>query len=176
VLGATIVLDGPGSVVWIPFDDGPDYASLRGWLHTVIDAAVAGNPMLFERARNEPPDRVRLSVRTNAPGLGTSLPYSLRCLPDLPVVTPIRRAELGVVEPETVTMDGAVQRLREFGDVFADEVKRIGAQQFAGVGGGSSTRLGMIMLGTTLPMTRDGLGPLYEFVPRAEVIQLLIRF
>jgi hypothetical protein len=165
-LGATIVLDGAGTVVWIPFDDAPEYVSLRGWLHNVVDATVAGNPTLFERARNDPPDRIRLSVRTNAPGLGTSLPYSLRCLPDLPVVTPIRRAELGAIEPETVTIERAAERLREFGDVFADEVKRIGGQRFAGVGGGSSTtRPAGALLGMTL-------GPVVEFVPWAEVIQI----
>ena len=65
-----------------------------------------------------------------------------------------------MVEPETVTIERAAERLRELGDVFAAEVKRIGVQRFAAVGGGSSTSLGMT------------LGPVFEFVPRAEVIQI----
>jgi len=168
-LGAVLVLDGPGLVVWIPFDDAPDYERLRAWLHAVVDATCAAVPGLFERGRNEPPDRIRLSVRTNAPGQGTSLPYSLRCLPGLPVVTPIRRDELAVIEPETLTMDGAAERLRRVGDVFAAEVVRVGLQRFAGLGWRSLDKLGMT--NWALGVTRET-GPLFEFVPRAEVIQV----
>ena len=124
-----------------------------------MDTAIARTPALFERAYNDPPDRIRLSVRTNAPGLGRSLPYSLRCLPGLPVVTPITRDELRVLEPETVDPERAAARFDALGDVFAAEVVRIGAQLFAKVGGGPSTSLGMTW-------------PPYEFVPRAEVIQI----
>jgi bifunctional non-homologous end joining protein LigD len=158
-LGGAIVLDGPGVVIWIPFDDAPDYVPLRAWLHSLIDETMSASPHLFETARNDPPNRIRLSVRTNAPGLGTSLPYSLRCLPGLPVVTPITRDELSLVDPETVTIETAAERLDRRGDVFAAEIQRIGSQRFAGLvtdGGVAVTEA----------------GPVFEFVPRAEVIQI----
>ena len=158
-LGATLVLDGAGIVVWIPFDDAPDYESLRAWLHTVADATITGSPSLFEQARNDPPNRIRLSVRTNAPGLGTSLPYSLRCLPGLPVVMPILVEELHTVDPETFTIESAADRLHDRGDVFAADVRRIGAQRFSGLQAADIT------------FVADA-GPVFEFVPRAEVIQI----
>ena len=159
-LDAVIVLDGAGIVLWIPFDDAPDYDHLRAWLHTVVDATTRDNPMLFEVGRNEPPNRIRLSVRTNAPGLGTSLPYTLRCLRNLPVVSPILRSELPSIEPETLTIERASERFAALGDVFAAEVQRIGAQHFAGLHVPADAR------------SVTSAGPVFEFVPRAEVIQI----
>jgi DNA primase len=158
---ATLVVDGAGIVVWIPFDDRPDYVALRAWLHTVIDAAASAGPALFETARNEPADRIRLSVRTNAPGLGTSLPYSLRCLPDLPVVLPIRLSELRTLPEEATSIEGAAERLTASGDVFAQEVARIGSQRFS-----------RILTSISGP---EMSGPQFEFIPRAEVIQIAYR-
>jgi DNA primase len=158
-LDAIIVLDGAAVVLWIPFDDAPEYESLRAWLHTVVDGAIHNLPSLFEVERNQPPNRIRLSVRTNAPGLGTSLPYTLRCLPNLPVVSPIFRAELPLIEPETLTAESAAARFAVAGDVFAAEMKRIGTQRFSGLHVPDVRRM-------------TSAGPVFEFVPRAEVIQI----
>jgi DNA primase len=158
-LSAVVVLDGPGVILWIPFADAPDYEHMRAWLHTLIAEVISAAPDLFETERNVPPDRIRLSVRTNAPGLGTSLPYTLRCLPGLPVVTPITRDELGIIDPETVTIEAAAERLDRRGDVFAAEVQRIGSQLFAG------------LISTSESAVTEA-GPVFEFVPRAEVIQI----
>ena len=85
------------------------------------------------------------------------------------------------LDAETLTIEGAAERLRRVGDVFGAEVARIGLQRFAAIGhdgGGPSTPLGMTV--GALAMTTNGagvarswsVGPVFEFVPRAEVIQV----
>jgi DNA primase len=72
-------------------------------------------------------------VRTNAPGLGSSHPYTLRCLPDLPMVTPIRHDELDVIFAADLTTETAPARLAAAGDVFTvftAEAQSIGPQRF----------------------------------------------
>ena len=158
-IDGTILLDGAAVAIWIPFDDAPDYVPVRSWLRSIADAAVNASADCFETRHNEPPNRVRLSVRSNAPGLGSALPYTLRGIPGLPVVVPIRRSELGSIQPEDITLEAFPGWFTDAGDVFAAELARIGRQQFASIGFPAAEARGL-------------LGPVVEFVPRAEVIQI----
>lgn len=158
-IDAAIAIDGPRIALWIPFDDAPDYPELRAWLQSVCEDAIRADAGLFETKRGEPRDRVRLSLRTNAPGQGSSLPYTLRCLPDFPVVLPIRRDELHVYDFAAISIEEAASRLAALGDVFAGEVARIGPQHFFSLARGGDASAAQ-------------LGPPFEFVPRAEVIQV----
>ena len=159
-IDGVLVVDGESVVIWVPFDDAPGYTPVRMWLHGIVDAAVAASPSVFESAHGEPLNRIRASVRSNAPGLGTGLPYALLARHDLPVITPIGRGELADVEPESFTIESMPRRFAMTGDVFASEVRRIGAQRFAPIAASAPEG------------KRSTFGPFVEFVPRAEVIQV----
>jgi hypothetical protein len=73
-MDAVLVVDGESIVVWVPFEDAPGYPVVRMWLHGIVDAAVAASQNVFEAAHGEPANRIRPSVRSNAPGFGTGLP------------------------------------------------------------------------------------------------------
>jgi hypothetical protein len=107
---AIVLLEPPGIALWVPLANAPDYPALRAWLHANLRLDA------FE------PD-IRISVRTNAPGEGSSVPYALLVRPALPMVTPIRWDDL-----ETATAVTAATREAYFGafdDVFAGELARI---------------------------------------------------
>lgn len=128
---AVCLSGGAGAQLWIPFDDGPSYPELRGWLHALVREAVETYPaILSDLPRAERGDRVFLGVSVNAVGRFAALPYSLRGSENLPMVTPISWRELDTVENGAINMSNAADRLDAAGDIFALEVARIGRQRF----------------------------------------------
>jgi len=159
---AFVTLDGPGIILWIPFDDAPSYPDVRAWAHALAARAAASAPQLFESKRDTPPNRIRIFASSNAPGHEVALPYTLRPIPGLPLNLPIAWDELDVLAWDAYDVDNAAARLAA-GDVLATEIARIGAQRFA-----------------TLPhpaaRPREELAPLRESpAPRSEVITLALK-
>ena len=99
-LRAVPVLDGhDGAALFVPFGDLPLYDDVRAWLHRLCASAAERHPALLTCAPNEQAgDRVHLSVRTNAVGQHSQLPYSLAGNLGLHMVTPIEWNELGEVD------------------------------------------------------------------------------
>ena len=87
-IDAFVTLSGPGTILWIPFADAPAYPDFRIWAHGLFAELAKAEPDLFESKLNTPPDRVRLSVSSSAPGHGVGLPYALRGVPELTAQSP----------------------------------------------------------------------------------------
>jgi DNA primase len=129
------LLDGKGAALFIPFADKPAYDAVRTFLHTVVSRAAAASPdtIVPERKAHEPivPRRIEITVRSNAPGRFSSLPYTLVGGPKLSMVTPVTWAELDRVR---VSSDEAViGGLLHRGDVFAQLAKPLAKQRFASI-------------------------------------------
>jgi DNA primase len=132
-LRAIPVLDGfRGVVLWIPFSDGPTYDGLAAWLRGFAAEAAMREPATFTVAnlRAERGDRIYLGTKSNHPGMGTLLPYALRGTPQLEVSLPVPFDDLGKIRNGEVTAEGFAEYISLFGDVFALERSRIGAQMF----------------------------------------------
>jgi DNA primase len=135
-LKAMPLLDGlRGIALWIPFDDGPDYALLAAWLGAFADRAAATHPRLLttDWYKADRGDRVFLGTHSNHPDMGTILPYSLRGSPGLEVAVPIAREEIGKRANGDVTALNFAEYLGSNGDVFERLSGGIGAQRFAGL-------------------------------------------
>ena len=126
------VLDGgQGAALFIPFSDAPDYVSVRTWLHTIANEAVASNVALLTADRRDQQTQcVHVNVSSNAIGLGSSLPYAIVGSPMLGMVTPVEWTELGVVANGRYAAANSEQRLNK-GDVLRRLVNEIGCQTFA---------------------------------------------
>ncbi len=157
---AFALIDGPGIVLYVPFADGPSYDLTRVWLHAISAEAAAGAPDLFEHELGEPPDRIRVSASSNAPGHGSGLPYGLRPVPSLPMNVPIAWSELDTLLPDAIDGHNAADRLTR--DELATEIARIGTQHFAG------------LERAQVPVASE-LAPLYEVLPRSDVITVALQ-
>lgn len=132
-LEAIPILDGfRGASLWIPLDDGPAYERLAPWLHDFAAAAAADQPDVLTTAQllKDRGDRVYVGTKSNHPATGSLLPYALRGTPSLEVSIPFAWKDLGRVVNGDVTAAGFAEYQRLFGDVFARERARIGAQSF----------------------------------------------
>lgn len=147
---AFVLLDGVGLTLWIPFADAPRYPDVRLWLHDVVEACE----FMADSG-------VRVSVRTNAPGLGSAIPYSLQPTPELPIVAPIRWGALD--SAAVLTFEHSAALFANFDDVIAEERKRIGALRFAD----------QFRRVTAMPIIIEA-GPAYEYMPRSQVITVAI--
>jgi bifunctional non-homologous end joining protein LigD len=129
------VLERRGVAVFIPFGDGPPYEQVRSFLRTVVARASAAAPdtIVPERKAHDPVanGRVEVTVRSNAPGRFSSLPYTLVGAPHLTMVTPISWEELDTAQ---VSNDSGDIRARlQLGDLFARMAKPLAKQLFASV-------------------------------------------
>jgi DNA primase len=129
---------GSAAALFIPFSDAPTYEAVRDWLHRLLAHAIGQHPALLvpERHPHETFDaaRIQCTVVSNAVGLHSALPYSLSVSPELFMATPFNWDELGALHNGAVTASNAQKRLSK-GDVFGTEVRRIGHQRFAELGG-----------------------------------------
>ncbi len=136
-LRAIPLLDGKGGVaLYIPFDDAPDYADVRRWLHTLANDAAARYPDLFTTEPNSAGgSRVHVHVRNNAPGFSSALPYSLRGPDGRCAVAPVSWDELADFTPDHLQIEATklLDRLSELGDLFASQRDAIRSQVFAGL-------------------------------------------
>ena len=136
-LRAIPLLDGNGGVaLYIPFDDAPDYADVRRWLHVLANDAAARYPDLFTTEPNSAGgSRVHVQVRNNAPGLFSALPYSLRGPDGRFAVAPVSWDELADFTPDHLQIEATklLDRISERGDLFASQRDAIRPQVFAGL-------------------------------------------
>jgi len=136
-LEAIPLLDGNGGIVlYLPFSDAPEYPAVRAWLHTLANDAAIRHPNNFTTEPNSAGGtRVHVHVKSNAPGLHSALPYSLRGPDRRYAVAPVTWAELTGLEPGVLQFTTAqvVQRLESRGDLFAAQTDAIPPQAFAGI-------------------------------------------
>jgi DNA primase len=161
-LDAFLTLDGPGIMLWIPLDDAPAYPDVRAALHALGRACAQDAPEVFEARPDEPADRIRFSVTSNAVGHGVALPYTLRVAPGLPMNLPIAWSELKTVARDAFDARTSAERLAG-GDVLAAEIARIGAQRFRAFEPAAT-------------LVRPEVGLLHETPePRSEVLTVALR-
>ncbi|HLI94496.1 MAG TPA: hypothetical protein VKT72_00235 [Candidatus Baltobacteraceae bacterium] len=124
-LHAIPVLSGESGVaLWIPFDDGPQYAAVRGLLHDVADEAIARHPDILTADPLVRCDgRVHVHVSSNAPGRFSALPYSLRGDDRLSVCAPLHWDEIDRVLPGSVNAESFANRFAAVGDVFGEQLR-----------------------------------------------------
>ncbi|HEY1656596.1 MAG TPA: hypothetical protein VGF86_15945 [Candidatus Tumulicola sp.] len=124
-----LLLGTRGIALWIPVAGGPTYPEVRGWLHTFCSLAAARQPALFSTEPNSHVNgRVHLHVKSNAPGLYSALPYSLRHDEALRMCTPLLWEEVGRVRDGDLTAKTFPSRIAALGDVFAAHLGSIGDQ------------------------------------------------
>jgi DNA primase len=142
-----VLSDGVEIALWMPLKDDVAYPDLRVALHRVMTAAAERSHGLLDSGTDKAAP-VRLSVRPNAPDLGSSLPYTVIAGPELRVLLPAdrRQLEAELRKPHDLK---AAQGIA--GDPFREAVKRIGPQR--------------------LPrMERKATGPVPMYEPRAAAI------
>lgn len=126
---------GRDAALFIPFVDAPAYPAVRQWLHAITDEAHAQHPQIrgehHAREHRTEPD-IELTVRHNAPGEHSRLPYSLTGAPDLPMLTPFDWSELDALPNGYYTAANAEERLAQ-GDVFKRLTDNLADQTFAAV-------------------------------------------
>ncbi len=136
-LTAIPLLDGLGGIaLYLPFSDAPAYAPVRAWLHTLANDAAAAHPNNFTTEPNSVGgSRVHVHVKSNAPGLHSALPYSLRGADGRYAVAPVTWAELETLAPHALRYEAAqvLASLRERGDCFAAQCASIPPQRFADI-------------------------------------------
>jgi DNA primase len=125
------VLDGfAGGALFIPFNDEPDYAKVRAWLHEVAETAVSRNEnLLTTDPHDQQTQRVHVNVGSNAVGRYSSLPYALIASPNLGMVTPIEWGELNTVANGFYTAANSAERLAR-GDIFGTATSMLIDQSF----------------------------------------------
>lgn len=150
-LTAIPLLDGTGGIaLYLPFDDAPAYVPVRTWLHALANDAAAAYPNAFTTEPNSAGGtRVHVHVTSNAPGLHSALPYSLRGPDQRYAVAPVTWSELAALAPGALRFEAAqtLHRLQTRGDLFAAQLAAIAPQHFAGV---ASTRP-QVMVAATQP-------------------------
>jgi bifunctional non-homologous end joining protein LigD len=133
-LDAIPLLDGYGGIaLYIPFSDAPAYAPVRAWLHAFANDVAARHPNNFTTEPNSAAGtRVHVHVKSNAPGLHSALPYSLRGPDARYAVAPVTWGEIESLGAGELRFEATqvVHRARA-GDLFATQSAAIGAQAFA---------------------------------------------
>lgn len=130
-LDAVPMRAGASTALWVPLFDGPPYEAVASWLNALVARLASAQPDLYTLARShEVASRVHLSVTSNHVGRFSSLPYGLLGEPRLSMVTPFAWNSLATALKTTVTAHDSAAFFAKHGDVFADEVARIGPQPF----------------------------------------------
>lgn len=133
------LLEGRSAALFVPFADAPRYDAVRAFLQGIVvrAAATAPNVLVPERRRHEAVavGRVDVTVRSNAPGRYSHLPYSLLG-PRLSMVTPITWDEIDRVKIGSDERSIAVRLQR--GDLFGQQAAALLKQRFAAVAAAAS--------------------------------------
>lgn len=128
------LLEGRSGALFVPFADAPRYDDVRTFLQGIVvrAAATAPNVLVPERKPHEAVavGRVDVTVRSNAPGRFSHLPYSL-IGPRLSMVTPVAWDEIDRVKIGSDERSIAV-RLHE-GDLFGKQAAALAKQRFTGL-------------------------------------------
>jgi DNA primase len=133
------LLDGQSAALFVPFADAPGYDDVRTFLQGIVvrAAATAPNVLVPERKPREAVavGRIDVTIRSNAPGRFSHLPYSLLG-PRLSMLTPIAWDEIDRVKIGSDQASIAV-RLQK-GDLFGQQAIALAKQRFAGVASAAS--------------------------------------
>lgn len=134
-LDAVPVLEGRGAALFIPFAGAPSYEAVRTFLINVVlrAAAIAPDTIVPERKPREEPvtGRIELTIRSNAPGRFSSLPYTLLGGSQLSMATPVAWEELEKAHAAVNEAEVGVRLQR--GDVFAQLAKPLAKQRFSAI-------------------------------------------
>ena len=135
-IDAVPVLEGRGAALFIPFAGAPSYEAVRTFLFNVALRAAADAPDTIVPERKpyeEPaPGRIEVTIRSNAPGRFSSLPYTLHGGSRLSMVTPITWEELDKVHAAAADEAAVGVRLQR-GDVFGQLAKPLAKQRFSAI-------------------------------------------
>ena len=111
-----------GIQVWVPIHTGPTFEETRSWVETLSRTVGKAVPELvsWRWQVSERKGLARLDYTQNAVNKTLVAPYSPRASAGAPVSMPIEWDELDDpdLRPDRWTIDTAVQRLRERGDLF----------------------------------------------------------
>jgi bifunctional non-homologous end joining protein LigD len=111
-----------GIQVWVPIRPGPSFDETRAWVETLSRTVGKAVPELVSWKWQKADRRglARLDYTQNAVNKTLVAPYSPRASAGAPVSVPIEWDELDDpdLRPDRWTMDTAVQRLRDRGDLF----------------------------------------------------------
>jgi hypothetical protein len=152
---ACIVLDGPNIVLWIPIDGAPTDFKIQTWLQGVISEAKSRRSDLFEADPGNRDARIRISMTQSLPGYGVRLPYAIIPGLDLGLALPITWRELQTLSWNTFNVKNIKSRI-VLGDVFADQIARIGVQRVeCGSGPTSQTRVEIAPMSLALRPDHD---------------------
>jgi DNA primase len=134
-IDAVPLLEGRGGALFIPFAGAPSYEAVRAFLNSLVLRAAASIPdtIVPEHKPHEEPasGKIEVTVRSNAPGRFSSLPYALLGGSQLSMVTPVSWQELDNVR---LAADEAAIGVRlQRGDVFAQLAKPLARQRFRAI-------------------------------------------
>jgi len=111
-----------GIQVWVPIRPGPGFDETRAWVETLSRTVGKAVPELvsWKWQKADRKGLARLDYTQNAVNKTLVAPYSPRASAGAPVSMPIEWDELDDpdLRPDRWTIDTAVQRLRERGDLF----------------------------------------------------------
>ena len=111
-----------GIQVWVPIRPGPSFEETRAWVQTLSRTVGKAVPELvsWKWQKADRKGLARLDYTQNAVNKTLVAPYSPRASAGAPVSVPIEWDELDDpdLRPDRWTMDTAVPRLRERGDLF----------------------------------------------------------
>jgi bifunctional non-homologous end joining protein LigD len=111
-----------GIQVWVPIRPGPSFDETRAWVEALSRTVGKAVPELvsWKWQKADRKGLARLDYTQNAVNKTLIAPYSPRASAGAPVSMPIEWDELDEpdLRPDRWTMDTAVQRLRERGDLF----------------------------------------------------------
>jgi bifunctional non-homologous end joining protein LigD len=111
-----------GIQVWVPIRPGPSFDETRAWVETLSRTVGKAVPELvsWKWQKADRKGLARLDYTQNAVNKTLVAPYSPRAAAGAPVSVPIEWEELDDpdLRPDRWTMDTAVQRLHERGDLF----------------------------------------------------------
>jgi DNA primase len=128
------LLEGRSAALFVPFADAPGYDEVREFLRGIVvrAAATAPNVLVPERKPHEAVavGRIDVTVRSNAPGRFSHLPYTLLG-PKLSMVTPVTWDEIDRVKIGSDEASIAV-RLQK-GDLFGQQAAALAKQRFTGL-------------------------------------------
>lgn len=123
VTGLPKVTGKRGIQVWVPVRRGYTFDETRGWVEGIsrMIGGLVPDLVSWEWTKRDRKGRARLDFTQNAINKTLVAPYSVRPAPGAPVSMPIRWDELEdpTLQPDRWTIDSAVERLREVGDLFA---------------------------------------------------------
>jgi len=117
---------GTGIHIYVPLDGTSTFEEAREFAQRICRMVHSADPgaTTFEWDIGKRAGKVFLDANMNRSMASAAAPYSLRSKWGAPVSMPFDWAELETISPEEFTIETAVQRLGELGDLFAGVVEQ----------------------------------------------------